>query len=404
MREHWEGTFGELARTGALLFGDGYRTKQAELGHPGFPVLRVAQVEGGRIRHSEIVDCVRAEFRNAIGSKLSEVDDVILTTKGTFGRRARVLGDATGLVYSPQVCYFRVLDYSVLDPRFLYYWLGSSVFAAQATGLKSQTDMADYLSLRDLAGIRVRLPAIEEQRRIAGILGALDDKIELNRRLAATLEATARALHASRFESTPADVELGDVVELVREVTDPQKRPEVPFDHHSLPAFDGGGDPVREFGAAIKSVKTVVPAGSVLVSKLNPTIERVWLTDSNPAAVSICSTEFLVLKPRPPAGRAFLYCLARSDAFRQSLMALATGTSNSHQRVRTDSMLQIRVPVPSATDLASFELLAGPLLMRSVAARGESKSLREIRDALLPRLLSGEHSPIQWVTQLVGAE
>lgn len=192
-------TIGELAKASVLTFSDGYRTKQSELGESGFPILRVAQIHQGRIERGDAVEYVRREFRSKMGNKLAVDGDVVLTTKGTVGRRTRIASGDEGYVYSPQVCFFRVVDADVLDPDYLYYWLGSDEFTAQAHGMKSQTDMADYLSLRDLSSIRIRLQSIPTQRAIAHILGALDDKIELNRRMNGTLEAIAQALFKSWF-------------------------------------------------------------------------------------------------------------------------------------------------------------------------------------------------------------
>lgn len=275
-----------------------------------------------------------------------------------------------------------------VDTAFLY-WITSDPEIWPKRG-----SAQPFISQGDARAVEIAYPDIVEQRRIAHMLGALDDRIELNQRVSATLEATAQALFASRFVddlfgSTTGEIAFGQVAELVRELIDPQASPELLIDHYSLPAFDSGREPVRERGRAVKSVKTLVPSGSVLVSKLNPAIDRVWLADPSPGVVSVSSTEFLVLMPRAPVGRAFLYCLARSDLFRRGLIELATGTSNSHQRVATASMMEILVPEPDASEAGRFEAVAGPLLLRSAAARRESRSLREIRDALLPRLLSG---------------
>jgi type I restriction enzyme S subunit len=72
-------------------------------------------------------------------------------------------------------------------------------FFVQFKGVAGQTDMADYVSLADQRRMYITLPPLHEQRAIAHILGTLDDKIELNRRMNETLEAMARALFKSWF-------------------------------------------------------------------------------------------------------------------------------------------------------------------------------------------------------------
>ena len=269
--------------------------------------------------------------------------------------------------------------------------------------------------------------ALDEQLGISEVLASLDDKIELNRRMNETLEAMARALFKSWFvdfdpvrvkaegrdpglpkhlaDLFPArlvDSELGeipegwgsgtfgDVVEQLRETENPLESPDVVFPHFSIPAYDEGQWPKHEAGESIKSLKSRVPAGAVLLSKLNPEIERVWLVDVQPGERAICSTEFLVLVPRPPHGRSHVYCLARSQSFRQELEGLVTGTSKSHQRAQASSILAMAVVRPSEPLLMRFEKAAEPLLLRTLKCRRESRTLAALRDALLPRLISGE--------------
>ncbi|MET9468691.1 restriction endonuclease subunit S [Streptomyces sp. NPDC006544] len=161
---------GQLVAEGVLELGDGYRTKKAEYGKPGLPILRVAEVGDGEIRPS-FGDHVREEFRRAMGQKTSRAGDVILTTKGTVGRVALMSPDDPEFVYSPQVCYFRTNDDVQASATYLFHWMRGSEFWSQAAGMKGQTDMADYLSLSDIRSLKISLPArsalIEFDRRCA---------------------------------------------------------------------------------------------------------------------------------------------------------------------------------------------------------------------------------------------
>jgi type I restriction enzyme, S subunit len=138
----------------------------------------------------------------------------------------------------------------------------------------------------------------------------------------------------SRGEAEGGEVRpLASIASLVRDAITPASFAEELFDHYSIPAFDDGQTPVREAGVGILSNKTLVPSDAILLSKLNPEFPRVWLVDTDGVIRSICSTEFLVLSPKVPADRAFLYSLATESSFRQRLEAMVTGTSKSHQRV-----------------------------------------------------------------------
>ena len=187
----------KLISDGTLMINDGYRAKNSELSRTGIPFARAGNIDGGF--HFEDSDRVPAETLAKVGQKKSQAGDVVFTSKGTVGRFAFVREHTPEFVYSPQLCFWRSLDASLIDPRWLFYWMNGREFYLQFKGVSGQTDMAEYVSLRDQRAMKMTLPPLAEQKRIAEVLGALDDKIELNRRMNATLEATARALFQSWF-------------------------------------------------------------------------------------------------------------------------------------------------------------------------------------------------------------
>ncbi len=336
-----------------------------------------------------------------------------------------------------------------VDRRFLKYLMLSPVVRWEMEACVTGTS-GSHQRVRpsDLLKISVRIPGdLPEQRAIAHILGTLDDKIELNRRMSQTLEAMARALFkswfvdfdpvrwkmerkgakapsrnesqsslassrlggfalppalAALFPARLVDSELGpipegwevgklrDIVEQLRDHVNPLSDPTSQFLHFSIPAFDEGQWPKLERGEEIKSQKWQVPPGVVLLSKLNPEIERVWLVGVKPDDRAVCSTEFLVLRPKPSFGRSYLYCLARSPFFRQQIEGLVTGTSKSHQRAQPGAILELGLIKPPLPVVTAFDRAAAPLLDRTLECRHESRTLAALRDALLPKLISGE--------------
>ena len=186
-----------LIKAGALEIGDGYRAKNDELATSGLPFARAGNIKDG----FQFADADRFPEENLerIGNKISESDDVVFTSKGTVGRFAFVREDTPRFVYSPQLCFWRSRDHGLIDPRFLFYWMSGREFFVQFKGVAGQTDMAEYVSLRDQRSMRLTLPPLPEQHTIAHILGTLDDKIELIRRMNETLEEMARALFKSWF-------------------------------------------------------------------------------------------------------------------------------------------------------------------------------------------------------------
>jgi type I restriction enzyme, S subunit len=361
---------------------------------------------------------------NRLRRHLVEFGDIVYSRRGDVERRALVREREVGWLCGTGCMKVR-LGKNGPDPRFAFYCLGHPSIRAWIVRHAHGATMAN-LNTSILSACPFVMPPLSEQRAIAHILGTLDDKIELNRRMSATLEAMARALFKSWFvdfdpvrakaegrdRSLPppladlfparlVDSELGatpegwnsttfgDTVRVSRDQENPLAAPDLDFVHFSIPAFDEGG-PRVELGAEIKSLKFRVSPEAVLVSKLNPEIERVWLVDLKPEDRAVCSTEFLVLQPRSPFGRAYIYCLARSPMFRIQIESMVTGTSKSHQRAPAASILGINVVGPASPPAELFERVAGPLLARTLNLRRESRVLAALRDALLPKLISGK--------------
>lgn len=424
MRNDWpQFTTAELIDSGALEIGDGYRAKNSEMSTQGLPFIRAGDVNG---RVNTIgTDILSRESVQKAGPKISRPGDVVITTKGTVGRLAIVRPDDPMFVYSPQLCYWRSRDPERLHPLWLFYALQSEEFVHQMRWSAGQTDMAPYMSLTDQRTFfKLTVPPLAEQRAIAATLGALDDKIELNRKLNATLEAMARALFRDWFvdfgptrakmearppyltpdlwslfpdrlddEGKPEGWEvfrLGDIADQHTRAVSPSENPGELFEHFSLPAFDKGQNPALDRGATIKSNKTLIPSGAILLSKLNPEIARVWLPEAPTGHTQIASTEFLAYTGKNGVGRGLLFCLFSDDDFRTMLHAMVTGTSKSHQRISPPDLLRREAIVGNAEMFRCFEDAVSPLLDRALANRSESRTLAHTRDLLLPRLMSGE--------------
>jgi type I restriction enzyme S subunit len=183
---------------------------------------------------------------------------------------------------------------------------------------------------------------------------------------------------------------MAELVSLGREVVNPGDSPDEVFDHYSIPAFDEDRWPKEEAGKEIKSNKFLVPRDGVLLSKLNPRLPRVWLPTVSGLRRSIASTEFLVASPQQGFSRAYTFALFNSQGFLDVFESLVTGTSGSHQRVKPEFLLAMDVIVPSPQCAECFARVVGPLYEKTAKNLAESRNLASIRDALLPKLISGE--------------
>jgi type I restriction enzyme, S subunit len=300
----------------------------------------------------------------------------------TIGRSGASIGVATWYdgPYWPLNTTLYVEDFKGNDPRFIFRLLDGIDFAAFNSGSAQPS-----LNRNFIAGIKVRLPGVLEQRKIAAVLGALDDKIAVNQRIAATAEDLALALaSAERWQKS---VCLEEVCSLRKEQVSPQDIAEGFVDHYSLPAFDAHKMPERIPPEFIKSGKFSVTEPAVLISKLNPDIPRVWNVAPDSQVPSLASTEFLILVPRGGLTTHELWAVTRQQPFLDALASKVTGTSKSHQRVRPVEVMATEVVDPRHFGGTGAQIQSS--CIRAALARQESRTLCTLRDTLLPQLMSG---------------
>ncbi len=367
-------SFAKLAARGSLLVNDGYRTKTTELGATGFPILRVAEIDAGIVVPS-YADHVRIEFRSKIGYKLSRAGDVLLTTKGTVGRRAIMPALDVQLAYSPQLCFFRVLDDSI-DSRWLYYWLGGTEFWSQAAGVSQQTDMAPYVSLRDLRAVEIELPPIEEQGGIAATLGALDDKIESNRSGQHLILDLARAIYLAACGDGGRQVPLSDVAEFHNRRRIPlasrEREQRVgPFPYYGATGVFGYVDDFlfNEVLVLVGEDGSVVnPDGAPVTQYI---WGRAWINNhAHPLTGKGISNELLLL------------ALRESD-----VRSIVTGAVQP--KISMGNLKRLTLVLPLKRAIESLVVQLDDLFATYRHLADETTSLVEVRDALLPELLSG---------------
>ncbi|MYB65227.1 DUF433 domain-containing protein [Candidatus Poribacteria bacterium] len=297
------------------------------------------------------------------------------------------------------------------DSTYILYLALSPIIRDPAVKSMSGASGRQRAALQSVEDIYITLRSLPTQRKIATILSTYDDLIENNTHRIKILEDMAQTLYREWFvhyrfpghENVPmVESELGPIpqgweivqfsgmLDLVRNGITPSKFSEEIFAHFSIPAFDNEHMPTLEDGDSIRSSKYLITGGTVLLSKLNPRIPRVWFPFLNTEHRAITSTEFFILKPRPPVNCMFLYNLFRSPEFTENFSVRALGTSTSHQRVKPDDFLNISVSIPTESLLDDFQQKVSPLVNICNTLRLKNATLRQTRDLLLPKLISGE--------------
>jgi type I restriction enzyme S subunit len=360
-------TISELAQCGLLMYSDGYRTKRTELASQGYRIIRVADISDGRVS-LQSPDFVSVDRKSEIGDKFGVGGDILLTTKGTVGRVAVMEDSSEPTVYSPQLCYFRVLRPSEINSRYLSYWFESPEFKHQSSYLKGNTDMADYINLRDIGSLSISLPTLSEQNKAVEILGALDSKIVHNQSIAHSIDKLIALQFKSITDDGCLEGKLSDVLQFRYGVALPAatRRP--------------GPFPVYGSGGIVGSHDTsYVPGPGVIVGRKG-TIGSVYWSSSDFWPID---TTYYVVPTSPE------YSLEYCDAM---LRTIPFKSDNNDSAVpglgRSDALTKV-VQIASPGAITDFTRLARTLMRARAALTDESNSLSDIRDQLLPRLLSG---------------
>ena len=420
----------DLIRDGALLINDGYRAKNSELSSTGMPFARAGNINDGF--KFDDADCVPPETLAKVGNKRSKPGDVVFTSKGTVGRFAYVREGTPEFVYSPQLCYWRSGDAARIDSHWLYYWMNGREFFEQFKGVAGQTDMAEYVSLRDQRAMKITLPPLPEQKAIARILGTLDDKIESNRRMNATLEAMARALFQSWFvdfdpvhakaagrhpagmdEKTAAlfpdsfqDSALGQIpsswqITTVGECCERIFSGGTP--NTSTADYWGGDIPWLSSGETrnaliVETEKTITQAGiensSTKLARAGCTVIASAGQGHTRGQTSLLTVDSyinqsvvaLAANPEVSSDLFLFFDLGRRyEEFRQ-----LSDSHSSRGSLTTKLLANVRCVLPKRELLAEFDKAVNPVVRQITENLRQSRILATLRDTLLPKLLSGE--------------
>jgi len=366
----------------------------------GHPWVKSSELRDGYVRETDerISDLGLKES----AAKLLPPETVLVAMYGATAGRVGFL--KIGAAVNQAVCAL-VPDRGSADPGFLFHVLRSrySELAGKSAGAAQQN-----LNAKIIKSFPLLAPNIATQRRITAVLSAFDELIEINERRIALLEDLARSLYREWFvhfrspgheEVEFVDSELGLIpdgweVRAVREIARPHRRgvkpaleAEAEFEHFSIPAFDRSRLPEFERGGTIRSGKQAIDGECVLLSKINPRIERVWFAVPTTRR-GVASTEFLVWAG-VEASNAWLWAMFSGDTFQRWLLGVSGGTSTSHQRVKPQDVEAHVLPFAPPELREAFDRLATPALRQVGALRQRNRTLAASRDLLLPRLVTG---------------
>lgn len=303
------------------------------------------------------------------------------------------------------------------DPQFIYYLMRHP--KVRDATIKSMTGTSGRQRAQKEAILEysISLPNIFDQKKIGYFLSLFDSKIEANNDTIHNLEQLSQTLFKHWFidfefpneEGKPykssggemVESELGeipkgwdilklsDITTLLKKTFNPSKAEVTEVLHFSLPAFDTNQLPTLDEVSTIKSNKWIVEENCVVFSKMNPRTPRIWLTNINENLLNVASSEFVVLQSKTAEENSFIYNLCKSNFFNEYLISNATGSTNSRQRVTPIIALSYKSPLDRKI-MQLYGSITVSMLEKIKILYQENEKLQQLRDTLLPKLLSGE--------------
>ena len=359
----------------------------------GYRALSAKNIKTGRIVQPDTIRYIDEEMYRKWMKEEVQRGDILITSEAPFGQILFWDSDEKIVLSQRLFCVRIKPEY---DARFIYYYMTTPEFQGELDGRATGTTVVG-LRQSELMKCIIHCPEIQEQKAISAILSSIDAKILANEKINDNLQHQAQTLFAEHFclrsgDSIPEGwslISLGDVAVISNKSFNPLKQPETMLEHYSIPAFDETRYPVFELSTAIKSNKFVVDADCFMISKLNPTTKRVWrpycMTDN-----AVCSTEFIVYKAKERMLTDFLYSLIDSVPFSDFMCSHVTGSTGSRQRTIPSDTLQYQFYLPTAEEIAAFSAVVAPMYAQVRINAMENARLKDLRDSLLPRLMSGD--------------
>jgi type I restriction enzyme S subunit len=387
----------------------GYAFKSSDFSNIGMPVIKIKNVRHRYVDVSE-ADCVDTAIASYAQEYLLNDGDVVISMTGSgpnapnsvVGRVARYVGMSRRYLINQRVGRLIAKNTSKIDMRFLFLLLTQSEvqnhLVSNSTGSANQANISNA----QIEQLRFVFPPIQEQRAIATVLGALDDKIDLNRRMNETLEAMARAIFKDWF------VDFGPV-RAKAEGRPPYLAPELwslfpdALDDEDKPV----GWPLKEWGLlatleygkrleGYQNFDGIVPVygtnGQVGYHHTPLCNEQGVIIGRKGAyrGVHFSTLPFFVidtafyLKPKVPLSRRWAYYI---------ILAFDINSMDSGSAIPSTSredFYSLPVIEPSYSIQIAFDRLLGQNWARQTANDAETHTLTQLRDLLLPKLMSGE--------------
>ena len=359
-----------------------YRGKTPKKSDTGIPTLSAKSVKNNYINYAECYYISEEEYKRFMVRGFPKKGDILLTTEAPMGMVAKL--DRSDVAIAQRLLTLRGKE-GVLDNDYLLYMLqspyGQGLLKARETGTT-----VTGIKQAEFRRIVIRLPDIAVQRKIGSVLSAIDQKIECNTKINDNLQQQAMALYTSMFLDNPALETTAGTLKDIADITMGQSPSGSSYNE------DGDGEVFyqgrAEFGYRFPTrrlfttePKRMAEAGDVLLSVRAP------VGDLNVAYESCCIGRGLGAIHGHNGHQSFV--LYTMFALRPQL-DVYNGEGTVFGSINRNALNDMPIDIPSEDAIVAFEAVVRPMDDMIRTNYEENCRLQELRDALLPHLMSGE--------------
>lgn len=388
---------GEIAKVQTGPFGSQLHMRDYKL--KGTPIITVEHLGENKILHNNLPLVGDEDKERLIKYTLNE-GDIVFSRVGSVDRRAYVSANEDGWMFSGRCLRVRV-DKTKVNPRFLSFYFGQEDFKETIRRIAVGATMPS-INTTILNEVEVLIPGMASQIQIASILSSLDDKIDLLHRQNKTLEQLAEALFRQWFveeENKNEEIVLGDYVQRINgySYNSSELNPsEVAL--VTLKSFNRDGsfriDGFKEFTGKIKEHQTV-KQGDLIVAHTDITQEAEVI--GNPVLVIehpkyktlVITMDCVKVVPKDERlSIPFLYFLMKTREFKFHCLGYSNGTTVLH--LSKEAIPSFSFPKPDFKKVKLFTEQVNEILEKQFNNQTQIRTLTQLRDTLLPKLMSGE--------------
>lgn len=366
----------------------------------GYPLIRTPNVGKGRLKLAGVHRVSENVYNLRNERAVPQVDDLILAREAPVGNVAIIrqgqrvcLGQRTVLIRPNKKC---------VDPDFLVYYLLSPELQHKLMSSANGATVS-HLNMSSIRSLEVQVPDIEVQKRIGAILARIDDKIELNNAINENLEQQIQAILLNMIQQDSKKdsietVKLGEYLYIKGRIGWKGLKKDEYLDSSDYRIINGesltkDGIDWNKAGFISKerydeSPEIMLQVGDILLSK-DGTIGKIGYVDNLDSPSTVASGIFVIRNIKPNIiSTQFIYYLLKSKLFSAFIASRTEGSVIPH--LYQKDFMEFAFPLPNADEMSQFDALTSPLFATIIKNLRENEFLTATRDALLPKLMSGE--------------